>query len=262
MRLRGRRLSDALFFDGQCGAATRDPASRGVLAEDVLLWQCRCRSFEQPCRVPKSGSRVACCRGEAGENAPFWYSFDYGSVHFTIVSSEHSLEPGSEQYRWLVRHLAAVDRCITPWLVVGSHRPLYVIKPHHENRRVGKHLRKSLEDVLVKYGVDALLSGHVHSYSRTCPVIDKTCTPFAAGGVLHVIAGSGGHKLSKIKAEQYGWLAAAEREFGFVRILVRPFPAVVVACCMPLPCLPMLRLPVHFLRLRRGAHALRAPWQF
>ncbi len=30
-------------------------------------------------------------------NAPFWYGFDYGSVHFTILSSEHDLHNGSLQ---------------------------------------------------------------------------------------------------------------------------------------------------------------------
>jgi hypothetical protein len=30
-------------------------------------------------------------------NAPFWYGFDYGSVHFTILSSEHDLRRGSPQ---------------------------------------------------------------------------------------------------------------------------------------------------------------------
>lgn len=43
-------------------------------------------------------------------NAPFWYGFDYGSVHFTVISTEHSLVPGSRQYEWLEDDLAAVDR--------------------------------------------------------------------------------------------------------------------------------------------------------
>ena len=37
-------------------------------------------------------------------NSPFWYSFDYGSVHFVMLSTEHDVTPGSHQYRvsnWL-----------------------------------------------------------------------------------------------------------------------------------------------------------------
>lgn len=57
------------------------------------------------------------------------YSHDYGSVHFTYISTEHDISPGSVQYRWLQRDLAAVDRCATPWVVLALHRPLYVVFP-------------------------------------------------------------------------------------------------------------------------------------
>ena len=151
-----------------------------------------------------------------------------------MVSSEHSLHHSSEQWRWLVAHLAAVDRCKTPWLIVGIHRPMYVIKPHHINRKIGKHFRKQLEDVLVKYGVDAVLSGHVHSYSRSCPLVDRECTAHEDGGVLHVIAGAGGHKLSHIKAEQPAWVDAAERAFGYMRIKVCRLSIYIVIACIRL----------------------------
>jgi hypothetical protein len=34
-----------------------------------------------------------------GSLPPFWYSFDYASAHITMISTEHDLSPGSEQYR-------------------------------------------------------------------------------------------------------------------------------------------------------------------
>jgi acid phosphatase type 7 len=168
------------------------------------------------------------CSHVNSDNPPFWYAFEYGSVHIAIVSSEHSLEHGSKQWLWLTRQLASVDRCKTPWLLLAIHRPLYVVKPHHANRRVAKHLRDELEDVLVKYGVDAVLSGHIHNFSRTCPVIGGKCVPHDKGGILHVITGSGGHTLSKIGKHQDKWLAYARREFGFSRIQV------CLCCCASL----------------------------
>jgi hypothetical protein len=153
-------------------------------------------------------------------NPPFWYGFEYGSVHVAIISSEHSLQHGSTQWNWLAKHLASVDRCKTPWLLLAIHRPLYVVKPHHTNRWVARHLRAELEDMLVKYGVDAVLSGHIHNYSRSCPIIGGKCVSHADGGILHVIAGTGGHKLSKLKTKQKKWVAYAVREFGFSRIRV------------------------------------------
>lgn len=40
------------------------------------------------------------------------------------VSSEHDIEPGSRQHLWLDADLAAVDRSITPWVIVTAHRPM------------------------------------------------------------------------------------------------------------------------------------------
>ena len=87
--------------------------------------------------------------------------------------------------------------------------------------QIAKYLRHQLEDVLVKYGVDVVASGHVHAYSRSCPVIDKKCVPFEQGSVLHVITGSGGRKLSSVKKHQPHWVASAQRIWGFSRFTVR-----------------------------------------
>jgi hypothetical protein len=61
--------------------------------------------------------------------------------------------------------------------VVLLHRPLYVVYPHKSNREVGEHLRASIEDLLQQHRVDLTVSGHVHSYFRTCPVFDEKCIP-------------------------------------------------------------------------------------
>ena len=69
---------------------------------------------------------------------PFWFSFEHGPIHFVVVSTEHSLEPGSRQRAWLESHLRlgpgeeprggggerGVDRCRTPWVVLAAHRPM------------------------------------------------------------------------------------------------------------------------------------------
>ncbi|KAI8467130.1 MAG: Metallo-dependent phosphatase-like protein [Monoraphidium minutum] len=176
-------------------------------------------------------------RGRA-DNPPFWYAFDYGSVHFVAVSTEHDLEPGSRQYEWLAAELAAVDRCRTPWLVLLMHRPIYVVYPHKSNRQVGEHIRAALEPLLRRHLVDLAISGHVHSYYRTCPVFDESCTDgddeTSAGGrirrgggggggghgTVHLVVGSAGHKLSALEEGQEEWVAAAERVWGYTRFSV------------------------------------------
>ena len=53
------------------------------------------------------------------------YSYDQTLVHTIVLSSEHNMTVGSRQYDWLEEDLVAVNRSITPWVVVEMHRPLY-----------------------------------------------------------------------------------------------------------------------------------------
>lgn len=168
-----------------------------------------------------TGGNMGVGQSHPKPNPPFWYSFSYGSVHFVMVSTEHNLAPGSKQYQWLEYNLARVDRCKTPWLVVGMHRPLYVVYPHHSNRLVGEHLRGQVEGLLSRYEVDLVLSGHVHSYSRTCNVEGGRCVDPAEGGMIHATVGCGGHQLSGVADEQPEWSDFAESRFGFGRVSVK-----------------------------------------
>jgi hypothetical protein len=190
---------------------------------------------------------------EGADNPPFWYGFDYGPIHFTAISTEHDLSPDSPQHAWLAAELAAVDRCATPWLVLLLHRPMYVVYPHKSNREVGEHIRASLEPLLDEFGVDLAVSGHVHSYYRTCAVYDGACVDGGGdgdgdgdngssgdndsgssgngggqrgkrGGTVHVVVGSAGHELSGIEEHgQEPWLAAAEPNvYGYGRLTAEP----------------------------------------
>jgi hypothetical protein len=151
-----------------------------------------------------------------GSNPPFWYSYEYGAVHVTVLSSEHDISPYSNQYQWLQSDLADVDRCRTPWLVVVSHRPMYVVYPHKSNRDVGAHLRDSLEDLLIEYKVDMVLSGHVHSYYRSCSVNQEVCSDDQTG-IVHFVIGTGGHPLSDVEDQQRLWVSAAVLDNGLGR---------------------------------------------
>lgn len=52
----------------------------------------------------------------------FRYGFDYGPVHFFLMSTEHDFTVGSPQYTYIKSHLSSVDRSKTPWLVFAGHR--------------------------------------------------------------------------------------------------------------------------------------------
>ena len=81
------------------------------------------------------------------------------------------------------------------------------------------HLRDSLESLFNHYNVDLVLSGHVHSYARTCNVFNEKCVDNLDKGTTHVTVGCGGHKLSDVDHDQYDWLAYARTSFGYARVV-------------------------------------------
>ena len=64
-----------------------------------------------------------------------------------------------DQYKWLQRDLANVDRSKTPWLVATWHPPWYSsYKAHY---REVECMRVAMEELLYSYGVDIVFNGHV-----------------------------------------------------------------------------------------------------
>jgi hypothetical protein len=108
-----------------------------------------------------------------------WYSFDVGPVHCVFMSTEHNFSLGSEQYEFIVRDLAAVDRAQTPWLLFAGHRPAYIDStfdgPPFADLPVARALRATFAQVWLEHRVDLVLWGHHHSAQRTCPVHRERC---------------------------------------------------------------------------------------
>eukprot|EP00462_Mataza_sp_D1_P007978 CAMPEP_0175125140 /NCGR_PEP_ID=MMETSP0087-20121206/3154_1 /TAXON_ID=136419 /ORGANISM="Unknown Unknown, Strain D1" /LENGTH=290 /DNA_ID=CAMNT_0016406951 /DNA_START=656 /DNA_END=1528 /DNA_ORIENTATION=+ len=139
-----------------------------------------------------------------------YHSRNVGSVHFTLISSEHNMTQGSEQYIWLEQDLAGVNRSITPWVVFGQHRPFYgtsvaSLLPEYNI------MRKVLEPLMVKYGVDLVLFGHVHQYQRTCRMVDHKCND---NGPVYNVVGTAGATTQVKFFPKPKWIEAESYLFG------------------------------------------------
>ena len=177
------------------------------------------------CGVPIS-TRFQMPRSKvAGSNGVFWYSYDFATVHTTVISSEHDLSPGSRQYIWLEEDLKSVNRTQTPWLVVESHRALYDRGGENgtwwqPNHVVGREMRNSIEPLLKQYEVDVVFAGHYHEYHRTCDgLYQDVCHN---GGPMHITIGTGGATfLFGQKPVVQAWSAKFIQEtYGYGRITV------------------------------------------
>ncbi|KAF4677415.1 hypothetical protein FOL47_001627 [Perkinsus chesapeaki] len=114
----------------------------------------------------------------------WWYSFSFGIVRYFMLSSEHDWTEGSEQWKWLNEELSKVNRSITPWVIVTSHRPMIVSAYGSSEDPVEEQLRLAMLPLFKKHKVDLFVGGHWHHYERSDPI----------DGTVHVIAGSAGAK--------------------------------------------------------------------
>jgi hypothetical protein len=146
-------------------------------------------------------------------NGLFWYSFDIGPVHVIYYSTEHDFLPSSSQYAWLEKDLSSVNRARTPWLIVGSHRPMYSSLVGNDTIR--EMLQRHIEPLLYKYHVDLNLFAHIHSYERSCPVYQQQCVQ---DGVTHILIGMGGHDLTKGTYAPADWSVYHDIDFGYTHI--------------------------------------------
>ena len=119
----------------------------------------------------------------------YYYSFDYGPVHFTVLDQYTSYTEGSAQYSWLVNDLAASSK---PWKIILDHEPgwtAYGASGVHGNNTT---IQTVVQPLCKKYGVSFIISGHNHFYSRA-----------NVDNVMHITSGGGGAPFYTPTMQQY-----------------------------------------------------------
>lgn len=143
-------------------------------------------------------------------NPPFWFSFEYGMVHVTMFDTETDFpnapdSPGgsadlnsgpfgitNQQLEFLEADLASVDRTVTPWLIVGGHRPWYTTGAGNGCTEC----QAAFEPLLYKYGVDLAIFGHVHNSQRFTPTNNSIADPNGMNNPkapMYIVAGGAGN---------------------------------------------------------------------
>jgi hypothetical protein len=95
--------------------------------------------------------------GMGGER---YYTFTEGNVRFFVLDSDY-LDP--DQVKWLEKELAGAKA--GDWKIAYFHHPLYTTA----RRGPSVELRKILEPIFVKHGVNVVFTGHEHIYERLKP---------------------------------------------------------------------------------------------
>jgi regulator of replication initiation timing len=180
---------------------------------------------------------------------PHFYSFDYGQIHIVSIGTEDNpmnayeefngqpltdelnlrfekhFGRNSRQFQWLVKDLAQANarRDKVPWILLYTHRPLYHTSSHHPNCGRGGDwyvcmVRDTYEPVLRQFGVDIVMSGHSHHYSRSFPMFKGAVD--MEKGTIHSVIGTGGFELTN-RFSTAPWVASRRGDrFGYVHLSI------------------------------------------
>jgi 3',5'-cyclic AMP phosphodiesterase CpdA len=120
------------------------------------------------------------------ERSERYYSFDAGPVHIAVLdSSRPSLirSPESSQLRWLDADLGSTRQ---RWKIVVFHHAPYASAYLHGS---DKKIRKAIEPIIARHGVDLVLNGHSHTYQRSHP---------QEGDIVYIVTGGGGSNVRPV----------------------------------------------------------------
>ncbi|MNI14411.1 Alkaline phosphatase precursor [compost metagenome] len=126
--------------------------------------------------------------GDEGSIPGTNYSFDYGHVHFVILNTESNIKG---QLNWLANDLESSNQ---QWTIVAMHRPAYGGNTYD---KVEKWVK-----VFDEYGVDLVLQGHNHEYSRSYPLRDGVIVN-ESEGTVYVTTNTAGQKFNEKKEDQF-----------------------------------------------------------
>jgi len=124
-----------------------------------------------------------------------YFSFDYGETHFVLLSSDYPIKHtvDDEQLNWLDRDLTQNKQ---PHTIVTVHVPpvtFFKESAEAEHDMSGnKTQQKKLNDLLQKYNVDLVISGHEHAFDHK-----------EVNGIDYIIAGNTGNNV-KYKGAREG----------------------------------------------------------
>ncbi len=177
------------WFAGLDGVLSRLPLApvMGNHETYTLDWQTRLPlAFLSLFSVPENGSAAF---------GRYYYSFDYGDVHFAVVNTQMNeiddLRPGllAEQLAWLPRDLAATTK---KWKVVLMHRDVlrYGIHKRPDRKPGIDNLGRTFMPIFDEAGVDAVLTAHLHTYRDRGRLYDFRP---ADRGPLYILTGVAGN---------------------------------------------------------------------
>jgi len=143
--------------------------------------------------------------GEAGgvsSGTEAYYSYDYANIHFIVLES-HQLYNDAAQIAWCTSDIQATTQ---DWIIAIFHHPPYTKGSHNSDSETQLvAMRNTFLPILEDNGVDLVLSGHSHSYERSCFLNGHYDVSSTFNSGMHTVgingSGSGGSGIEYQKSE-------------------------------------------------------------
>ena len=120
-----------------------------------------------------------------------YYSVEYGNVYVAVINYNANLKAACD---WLVEDAQASD---AQWKFLTIHQPPYFTNVNGGSQRFHNAIPAAAE----KAGLDAVFSGHDHSYARTLPMTSGEVDE--ENGVVYFVCGDLGEKSRNINYAAY-----------------------------------------------------------
>lgn len=132
-------------------------------------------------------------------NTETYYSFNWGDVHFVGLDTT---QLNDFQLRWLQADLSRTDK---PWRIAFMHHSPYSSGKAHGS---DGDVRRKLEPIFQKAGVQLVFSGHDHHYERSIEI----------DGIHYIVTGGGGGDTAGVGESWFTAFAQTVVHFVYIEV--------------------------------------------
>ncbi|MCR5150376.1 MAG: metallophosphoesterase [Clostridiales bacterium] len=120
---------------------------------------------------------------EQDETSGTYYSYDYNNAHFTVLNTNDIVKNklSDKQLQWMIDDIKNSE---SKWKIVVMHKALYCNGIYVDNKEI-KGLRNQLAALLPYLGVDLVLTGQDHVYTRTGAMNSGASVPTMTKNVVY-----------------------------------------------------------------------------
>jgi len=171
-----------------------------------------------------------------------YFSWEVANAHFIAYSTEIYFDEqkypawtAQKQLEWLEQDLilANKNRKDKPWIITYGHRPMYCSNNDGDDcTKTNSPVRRALEGLFYKYGVDIIIEAHEHSYERLWPVYNEVVTQYDyinPKAPVHIITGVAGcnedlgeciNAITKPQGPWSAFRASGRAIYGYARMQI------------------------------------------